>query len=188
MALDVSRAPMRILQWCMVTFWLSVGASAQKIDVQYDKSLDYSRFKTFAWGHHDAVSRPGLAIAIAGAIEEELTRRGFTKVDEHPDLYVKMYGSVDQELSISDVDPLYGTAGIPPFEAAYNLWYAMPGRTAAVTIHEGQLVVDLIDAGPRKLAWRGVATAKLSDNRSKLVDQVNNAVEKMFQQYPVKKQ
>ena len=188
MAINAVRVSLRTLGWCMVIVMLSVGAWAQKIDVQYDKNLDYSKFKTFAWGSHDAVSRPGLAIAIAAAIEEELTKRGLTKVSDHPDLYVKMYGSVDQELSISDVDPLYGTAGIPPFATAYGLWSSMPGGSAPVTVHKGQLVVDLIDSSPKKLVWRGVAKDKLSDKTSKLVDQVNNAVDKMFQQYPVKKQ
>jgi len=64
----------------------------------------------------------------------------------------------------------------------------MPGGSPAVTVHKGQLVVDLIDAGRKRLVWRGVAKEKLSDQRSKLVDQINKAVEKMFQQYPVKKQ
>jgi hypothetical protein len=176
------------LGWWLVLAALSAAAPAQKIDVQYDQNLDYSLFKTFAWGGHDAVARPVLAIAIAGAIEDELTKRGLTKVADHPDLYIKMYGSVDHDMSLSDVDPLYGTAGIPPFESAYRLWSNMPGGTPAVTVHKGQLVVDLIDASQKKLVWRGVAKEKLSDQRSKLVDQVNKAVEKMFQQYPVKKQ
>ena len=183
------RVPGRVyIGWWLVAAVVSIAAQAQKIDVQYDKSLDYSKFKTFAWGGHDAVARPALAIAIAGAIEDELTKRGLTRVDDHPGLYIKMYGSVDQEMSFSDVDPLYGTAGIPPFQSAYGLWSNMPGGTPAVTVHKGELVVDLIDAGQKRLIWRGVAKEKLSDQRSKLVDQVNRAVEKMFQQYPVKKQ
>ena len=42
-----------------------------------------------------------LALAIAGAIEEELTKRGLRKVDGNPDVYIKMYGSVDLEMSVS---------------------------------------------------------------------------------------
>jgi hypothetical protein len=55
-----------------------------------------------------------------------------------------------------------------------------------VVVHKGELVVDVIDAAQKKLIWRGVAKEKLSsDNREKLLDQVNTAVEKMFKQYPV---
>ncbi len=175
----------RFAQWCLLICVLTLGVQAQKVKVEYDKNLDFSKFKTFAWGHHDAVSRPTLALAIAGAIEEELTKRGLRKVESNPDVYVKMYGSVDSEMSVSYSDPLYsGMGGIPSFDSGFVMWGLMPGSTTAVTIHKGQLVVDVIDASQKKLAWRGMATEKLSDQKAKLVKQVNTAVEKMFEQYP----
>jgi Domain of unknown function (DUF4136) len=65
------------------------------------------------------------------------------------------------------------------------MWGAAPGATTTAVVHKGQLVVDLIDARQRKIAWRGIAQDNLSDNRSKLVTQINTAVEKMFKKYPV---
>jgi len=35
------------------------------------------------------------------------------------------------------------------------------------------------------VAWRGIARDNLSDDKLKLVKQVNSAVEKMFAKYPV---
>lgn len=168
---------------------LSLGAQAQKIKVEYDKNLDYSKFKTFAWGHHDAVSHPTLALVIAGAIEEELTKRGLRPVESHPDVFIQIYGSIDSEMSVSYFDPLYsGMGGIPSFDSGFVMWSSMPGGTTAITVHKGQLVVDVIDASQKKLAWRGMATDKLSDKPEKLLQQVNTAVEKMFQRYPAAKQ
>ena len=164
---------------------LALAAHAQKIQVTYDPNLDFAKFKTFAWGEHDAVSRPMLAAAIAGAIEEELTKRGLQKTDSHPDLYVQMYGSTDSDMAVSYSDLYSGYAGIPPFDQNFLMWGAAPGATTTVVVHKGQLVVDLIDAAHKKIAWRGVAKEKLSDNRVKIVDQVNTAVEKMFKKYPV---
>jgi hypothetical protein len=66
------------------------------------------------------------------------------------------------------------------------MWGAVPGATTTVVVHKGQLAVDIIDASRKKLIWRGIAKEKLSDQREKLLDQVNTAVEKMFKQYPVK--
>ncbi len=178
----------RFTQLSLLICILSFSAQAQKIKVEYDKALDFSKFKTFAWGHHDAVSRPTLALAIAGAIEEELTKRGLRKVETDPDVFIQMYGSVDSDMSVSYSDPLYiGMGGIPSFDSGFVMWGFMPGGTTAVTIHKGQLVVDVIDASQKKLAWRGLATEKLSDKKEKLVKQVNTAVEKMFQQYPAAK-
>ena len=59
-------------------------------------------------------------------------------------------------------------------------------RDDTVEIHKGQLVVDVIDAKQKKLIWRGMAKDKLSDKKNELLDQVHSAVEKMFQQYPIK--
>lgn len=177
------RFPELLLLICM----LSAGLHAQKIKVEYDKNLDFSKFKTFAWGPLDAVARPLLAAAIQGAIEEELTRRGLHKVQANPDVFMEMYGSVDSDMSVSYANPLYsGMGGVPAFDVGFVMW-GYGGGTTAVTVHKGQLVVDVIDASQKKLAWRGIATENLSDNREKLVKQVNKAVEKMFQRYPAAK-
>ena len=48
----------RLVQLLMLTCVLAAGAQAQKIKVEYNKNLDFSKFKTYAWGQHDAVSRP----------------------------------------------------------------------------------------------------------------------------------
>src|SRR5580704_14480136 len=97
----------RLVQSLVLLCLLAAGAQAQKIKVEYNQGLDFSNFKTFAWGHHDAVSRPTLALAIAGAIEEELTKRGLHKVDSNPDLFIQMYGAVDSDMNVSYSDPLY---------------------------------------------------------------------------------
>jgi ribosomal 50S subunit-associated protein YjgA (DUF615 family) len=61
----------------------------------------------------------------------------------------------------------------------------IPGSVTTVVVHKGELVVDVIDAKQKKLIWRGISTQKLSEQRDKLMDQVNTAVEKLFKQYPV---
>lgn len=164
---------------------VAVSASAQKVKVEFDKSIDFSKFKTFTWAPRGAVSRPLLAEAIAGAIEEELTARGLQQVSEHPDLYIEMYGSMDSDMAVSYSDVYSGYGGVPPFDQNFLVWGAVPGSTTTVVVHKGQLVVDLIDASQKKLAWRGIARDNLSDNRGKLVTQINTAVEKMFKKYPM---
>ncbi len=165
---------------------LPVAVEAQKIKVEFDKNLNFTSFRTFAFAPHGAVSRPMLVGAIAGAIEEELTARGLRKDTTHPDLYIQMYGGVDTDTAVTYSDLYSGySAGIPPFDQSFLVWGAVPGTTTTAVVHKGQLIVDLIDARERKVAWRGIANEKLSDNRKKVVQQVNTAVEKMFKKYPV---
>lgn len=174
----------KIAQLCLFASLISLGVQAQKIKVDYDKNLDFSKFKTFAFGKHDAVSRPTLALAIASAVQAHLIKQGLQPVDSNPDLYVQMYGSVDSDVAVSYSDFYYGMGGFPPFDQSFVMWGAMPGTTTTAVVHKGQLVVDLIDASQKKLAWRGMATEKLSEQRSKLMKQVNAIADKMFQQYP----
>jgi len=171
---------------CLLILLACLAAHAQKITVEYDKSLDFSKFKTYAIDPVDNAPRPMLRLAIQAAVQDDLTKRGLTKVDTNPDLYVQMYGAIDTDFTAHYHDPIYG-GGIPPLNSKYTVWYSIPGTVTTVVIPKGQLVVDLLDARQKRLIWRGMANQKLSDDRDELLDQVNTAVEKMFQQYPVAK-
>jgi hypothetical protein len=170
---------------------VTVGAQAQKIKVVYDKQADFSQFKTYAWAPHGAVAHPMLAANIVGAIEDEMKARGFQMVqmNQNPGLVIQVYGSIDQESTLYSNDPLYmATGGIPPFDPSFSgpMLTGQYGNTT-VTIHKGQLVVDLIDAANKKLVWRGMSQQNLAaHDPDKLLSQVNTAISKMFKQYPVK--
>lgn len=168
-----------------VVIFFATAAHAQKVKVEYDKSLDFSKFKTYAIDAMSESAKPMLRLAIQGAVEDDLNKRGLTKVAANPDLYVQMYGATDHDYTAHYFDPVYGSA-IPPLNYGITLWHNIPGTVTSVTIPKGTLVIDIIDASKKELVWRGIAKAKLSDQREELLDQVNTAVEKLFAQYPVK--
>ena len=178
----------RLVAATLLVILTGATADAQKIKVEFDKSVDFANFKTYAWDPTpQASAKPVLVAAIKGAINQELTKRGLKEVDSNPDLYIAMYGSTDSDFAVTYSDLYYGPYGIPAFDQSFLMWGIAPGTTNTAVVHKGQLVVDLIDAGRKKLAWRGIATQKLSDQQMKLVEQVNTAVEKLFAQYPPKK-
>jgi hypothetical protein len=183
------------IQFLLVISVLCAGAQAEKIRVHYDKSIDFSKFKTYGWAPLGAVSHPMLALDIVGAVEDELNSRGLKKVPANPDLLVQIYGSVDAELSMTSNNPIYNaTGGIPPFDPSMTspgnslYWDGYYGNSTVV-VHPGQLIVDLIDVGAKKLVWRGVGSEAISPNNpDKLMSEANSTVSKMFNDYPVKKQ
>jgi Domain of unknown function (DUF4136) len=169
---------------------LSVAAQAQKVHVAVpDKNIDFSKFKTYSWSPIGAVAHPMLAADVVGAIEEQMKAKGLQLVPSNPDLIIKVYGSVDQESTAYSNDPLYmGTGGVPPFDPSFSgpMLVGTWGNTV-VTIHKGELVVDLLDPAAKKLVWRGMAQDNLAaHDKNKLLDQVNNAITKMFKDYPPK--
>ncbi len=183
------RVILRRIAVVAVLMLLACGAArAQKIKVEFDKNVDFANFKTYAWDPTpQAYGKPALALAIKAAVDGELTKRGLTKVADNPDLYVAMYGGIDSDMAVTYSDFYYGPGGIPPFDQSVLFWGGIPGTSATAVVHKGQLVVDLIDARPKKLVWRGVATQKLSDQQMKLLEQVDAAVDKLFEKYPPKK-
>ena len=179
----------RCLAVLVMLVW-GLGAQAQKIHVNYDKTVNFSNFKTYAWAPQSAVAHPMLAADIVGAIDDELTARGLRKLDTNSDLIVQVYGSVDTDSTFYSNDPLYmGSGGVPPFDPSMTgpAFVGNWGNTT-VTIHKGDLVVDLIQASAKKLVWRGMAIENVSSHDpEKLMTEVNNAISKIFKEYPLKK-
>ena len=172
---------------------VGTSAAGEKIHVYYDKSLDFTKFKTYGWAPHGAVAHPMLALDLVGAIEQELNSRGMTKVATNPDIIIAVYGAVDSEVSMTSNNPIYNaTGGIPPFDPSMTspgnslYWDGYYGNSTVV-VYPGQLVVDLVDFKNKKLVWRAVAKEAVSPNNpDKLESEVNNTITKMFKDYPVK--
>ena len=133
---------MRMYRVLLVAVLLVSAAQAQKIKVEYDKNVDFSQFKTFAWDEfaHET-NKPGLKIAIMAAVEHDLTARGLTKVDTNPDLRIAGYGAVDSDAAVTYSDMYYGYGGIPPFDQSFLMWGAVPGSVTTVVVHKGQLII-----------------------------------------------
>jgi len=178
----------------LVTSLFCATASAEKIRVHYDKSIDFSKYKTYGWAPVGAVAHPMLALDIVGAVDQEMASRGLTKVPSNPDLLVQIYGAVDSEVSMTSNNPIYNaTGGIPPFDPSMTspgdslYWDGYYGNSTVV-VHPGTLIVDIIDAKAKKLIWRGMGSEAISSNPDKLVEEANSTVSKLFKDYPVKKQ
>ena len=187
-SLNATLPARRAVHALMFILVLSLGAQAQKIHVAVpDKNTDFSKFKTYSWEPLGAVSHPLLAADVVGAIEDQMKAKGLQLVPSNPDLVIKVYGSIDQESTAYSNDPLYmGTGGVPPFDPSlYGPALVGTWGNTVVTIHKGELVVDLLDPAAKKLVWRGMAQDNLSaHNKEKLLDQVNTAIAKMFKEYP----
>ena len=96
---------------------LRAGAPAEKIRVHYDKSIDFTKYKTYGWAPIGAVARPMLALDFVGAVEDELNTRGLTESSGESGPHRADLQAVDTEVSMTSKNPLYNaTGGIPPFD------------------------------------------------------------------------
>jgi len=178
----------RVWWWVCLLLLVSVlGAQGQKVKVDYNKSVDFSKFKTYSWNMPKNPARPFLAMDIKGAVDDEFKARGITKVDSGGDLTVMAYGSLDEGMNVSyDVD-IYAMPGLDG-----NMNWAngspRPGNSTSVYIDKGTLVIDLVDRTAKALVWRGTAHANLDpQEQEKSMSTIEKSIVKMFKEYPEKK-
>ncbi len=166
----------------------SSTVSAQKIKVAYDRSVDFSKFKTYAWAELGPARAPLLRVNIMGAIDEELAAKGLVKVEKAADLVVAYSGDVAGEQNQGIGAPSYpGYAGQPPAIDA-TMWTGQPGMGAggmSVAYPKGTLIVELMDPNAGKIAWRAVGSLKLDiEKKRDSLARINKMIASMLGQYP----
>jgi len=169
----------------------SVLAAAQKIKVDYDRSIDFTKVKTYSWGELDPARLPLLRLNILGAINEQLAAKGLVEVQEGADVMVSYAGDIYGESNQAVSPPVYpGYAGPPP---AINstMWTGASGAGGGgmtITYPKGTLVVEMIDPHAGRIAWRAVGNVKLDiEKKSQSLTRINEMIAKMFAGYPPQK-
>ena len=164
---------------------------AQDVRYNFDKSADFTKFKTYKWVPiKDAQSiNPIIEKQIVQAIDAQLTQKGLSKVDgDKADLYIGYQTAIGQEKQFNSYSTDWGYGG-----GWGGGWYGggmgssmTTGQTT--TIYKGQLALDMYDSTNHTLVWRGLASKTL-DAKAKPEKQeknLNKAVAKLMKNYPPK--
>lgn len=123
---------------------LCVTASAQKVTVDWDKSANFSSFKTFAYLQGTPTPNQLMDQRIVNGIEQQLALKGLQKVDlnANPDLIVSYQAAGSTKTQINTVGTGAGVGAIvgvavrpPPRSARFppECWrstLATPSRTS----------------------------------------------------------
>ena len=154
------------------------GARAQKITMEFDQTIDFSKYKTFAIrdgqlsSGNPALNSPLVKKQIEADIQNDLTAKGLTLVTSGPsDLNVRY---------------TFGAARKTEIEAYPAGWYGFGTRYVRVPYAEGTLVIDLRDPTTRSLVWRAIAGEEKSD-ATKIQGKLDDMVKKSIDKYPPKK-
>jgi uncharacterized protein DUF4136 len=161
----------------LVTAVLSAAlAWAQKITVEFDQAVDFSKYRTFAIrdGHlnsrNPALNSELVEKKIEADIVRQLTARGLEVTTGRSDLNVRYH---------------FGSARKVEREAYPAGWRGFGTRVVRVPYTEGTLVIDLRDPSTRSLVWRGIASEEKSDG-AKIEGKLDDMVRKAIEKYPPK--
>ena len=80
------------------------AALAQKVDVDWDRDADFSKFKTYAWTDSKHPAQGLWARRVMDSVNAKLTAAGLTKVDAsaHPALEVVHNAGIKEHTVVED--------------------------------------------------------------------------------------
>ncbi|HTX37981.1 MAG TPA: DUF4136 domain-containing protein [Bryobacteraceae bacterium] len=156
---------------------MALSALAQKIEIESDQAVDFSRFKTFA-------IRQGRLNSRNPSLNSELTRK---RLDADIQKFLGSKGLTWVPSGPADLNVRYTLGAVRGHEVeTYPAgWRGWGTRVVRVPYTEGTLVIDLRDPGTRSLVWRAIARENQSD-AAKIESKLDDMVRKSFDKYPPK--
>lgn len=161
-----------------------VACSSVTTSFDYDKSADFSKYKTYSYTDHtqklpeiNSLDRD----RIIAAVDAEMSKRGYTKTDSNPDALVDIFLKTEEEMTATATN----TGG-------YGRWgygYGWGGGTTHVDYNKytkGTIFISLIDRATEKIAWQGRGTKTLNENvkPEKKEANIKSAIALVFANYP----
>jgi hypothetical protein len=174
-------APMQRYALSAVLIVSAVAANAQNVKVNWDRTTDFTRYKTYKWMKIPSprTPTPEIEMLIYGAVDAQLEAKGLKKAaNGEPDLYVGY--------SITLSQPKGQTAAAPVTESSSwqtgSSWSAhYPSDKAA---RKGTLNIDLAEVVKNLLVWQGSVMAEVGDSVNDARVKISKGVSKAFAQYP----
>jgi hypothetical protein len=168
---------------------LSACAATLQTRSDYDKSQDFSGYRTFAWIANDPVIAPVGEVSpvsplnrrrIVEAVETELAGKGYRQVADR--------GSADFVLAftVGARDRIDVNSFPEPYRAHWSWGWPYFGTRADVrTYREGVLAIDIFDGKTRSPVWHGRASKRITQSDvENAATQIPLAVKAILAQFP----
>jgi len=182
---------MKKLQFLAVVVMLSTPCCfAQKVKVGYDKTVDFSKYKSYTLREPVVTpNRPLLYASIVSSIKNDLGAKGITSLKKDGDLTLIATGGFDLGMEsdselLSDsckdcqrplVDPQDWTGKAPA-----------PGPSG-MALPKGTLKLTFVDRANNKVVWTGTVTQKLDQTKpEQSLQKLDTAVNKLIADFPPK--
>jgi hypothetical protein len=198
----------RITQWKPSGLFLAAAAVlavsgslfAQHTVVDFDRTVDLSKLKTYRWLPLDQppIFKGGLpetaqtlpdATAdkiIKKHVSDQLNKKGFQEIAEgEPDFLVSYFLSMALDFEVQEFDT--GTSPNP--DIPYGHWRPFYSTMYdQILLRTGTLSIDVISPEDEKLIWRGTATETFDEKGNvsvkKADKRVQKAVKKILKKFP----
>lgn len=192
---------------------LFTGCTTMAIYTDADESVNFNKFKTYAWSPqkhiHQYKNRKFDNDIVENRIQTnvmaELNRRGLQLDTANPDLILDFDIMTEKKVK-QDLEPVY--IGSPYYFRGfnnyrgyryrnnfydyggwnnyygYNYGYTMGYRSVNIPYKEGTVIIDMVDADANKLVWKGYAVGELTDPDT-FSKELPIDIQEMFEEFPL---
>ena len=167
----------RLLRVVAASLLCLTAAFGQKIQTEFDSSVNFSGFKTFTIA-------PGRMHSADPSLNNELTQKKLA-ADIQQSMEAKGLTMVNPGKADLRVVYTLGTPRGVQTEAYPAGWRGWGTRVVKVPYTKGTLVIDLRNTATHSLAWRSIARDDETD-ASKIESKLDRMVKKSFDKYPPK--
>ncbi|OUL58317.1 DUF4136 domain-containing protein [Pseudoalteromonas ulvae] len=167
---------------------LLLAACAKTPDWDYDKSVTFSNYKSFAWIPNASLTKntnnyqisPLMEQRVQNAVNDNLAGLGLAKSDEkNADLLVNYHAAVDNKVEVDTFSTSYS--------ARWDYWgMGYQHHTQTTNYEVGTLVIDIIDRKTNQLIWRGAKEGRLKKNQTpeQRTATINSTVAAILSNFP----
>lgn len=153
---------------------MTLACATLTTSVDYDRSRDFSRYRTFGFRIGTPAPRELAQKRIEEVIGAALRAKGLTPAaDGKPDLNVFTHVVVERHQRIETIVWGFGCR-----------WGGGVAMSNVVEVPVGTLIVDLVDAKENCLVWQGRASDTISSDSQTRERQLREAVARMLESFP----
>jgi hypothetical protein len=171
--------------------FLLVSCAANNQNVNYDATVNFSDYKTFAWLEktdevtaQSRINKPQVHQEVRRSIEAGLTHKGLKKIESSKaDVLVAYHLSVTATRGSNASLSL----GMGRYSSRSSVGVSVGVPIGGRVVEEGTLVIDLLDSKKKSLVWQGIATRRLSSGQleqSQLKSKIDSTVNEILSNYP----
>ena len=183
---------LRVIPAMMIIALMAACASSTNIKSDYDRSVDFSQYKTYGYYSPMGIENPNYSSLLGqmfrDAIDAQMLQRGYVK-SSNPDLLFNVSARMEDKTRVTTTSNpgMYGGGGYYGYRRGmYDPWggYGYGTSTHVSQYTEGTINVDMVDPKMKRMLWEGVAIGKVNDKNDNLRQDIMTGIAEMFEGYP----
>lgn len=171
------------------------ACSSIKVTTDYDKTVDFTKIKTFEYygwaAESDKLLNSLEKERIEQAFGDELRSRGMAYVESGGDVIIALFVMTQDKTQYNATTTGMGYGGYYGYGPGYGWGPGMGMSMSTTTVSEynytvGTLVIDMYHPGTEQLIFESIGTGTVDDNPQTREKNVPKNIAKIMAPYPVK--